>query len=286
MARPLRIEYPGAVYHVTSRGNAGNEIFIDDEDRRNFLVTFRSVVKRYHWVCHAYCLMDNHYHLLIETPEGDLSQGIRGLNGIYTQRFNRKHGRVGYLFQGRFKAIVVEKEGYLLELCRYVVLNPVRVNRVRRPELWEWSSYAATAGIRRVPDFLRVDWLLAEFDKERKKAEKGYREFIRGGITEDSPWRNITGQVFLGSQRFVQRLQILLADSQEIAEIPRVQRYATRPSLKDLFSRKDSWNRNEMDRRIHESHVSFGYTLKEIAAHLGIHYTSASRAVKRMEEKK
>ena len=126
MARPLRIEYPGAVVHVTSRGNEKRAVFEDDPDREAFLNTLAHVNKRYHWICHAYCLMDNHYHLLIETPEGNLSLGMRQLNGVYTQTLNRRHRRVGHLFQGRFKAILIQKDSHLLEVCRYVVLNPVR----------------------------------------------------------------------------------------------------------------------------------------------------------------
>ena len=134
MARPLRIEYAGALYHLTSRGNARRPIFKDDKDRESFLNTLKRVNDRYHWLCHAYCLMNNHYHLVVETPEGNLSQGMRQLNGVYTQSYNRRHGRVGHLFQGRYKAIVVQRESYLLEVCRYVVLNPVRAKAVVRPE--------------------------------------------------------------------------------------------------------------------------------------------------------
>ena len=154
MARPLRIEYPGALYHVTSRGNARKRIFKDDGDRELFLRVLAFVVERCHWICHAYCLMDNHYHFLIETPEANLSQGMRQVNGVYTQAYNRGHGKVGHLFQGRFKAILVDKESYLLELCRYVVLNPVRAKLVDRSEDWPWSSYRATAGIEKAPAFL------------------------------------------------------------------------------------------------------------------------------------
>ena len=107
MARPLRIEFPGAVYHVTSRGNERKAIFRDDQGRKTFLDTLKDVTLRYNWLCHAYCLMENHYHLLIDTPDGNLSVGMRQLNGIYTQRFNKRHGRVGHLFQGRFKAVLV-----------------------------------------------------------------------------------------------------------------------------------------------------------------------------------
>ena len=137
MARPLRLEYPGAVYHITSRGNARNDIFIGDNDREDFLTILGGMIKRYNWLCHAYCLMDNHYHLLIETVDPNLSQGMRQINGVYTQTFNRNHRRVGHVFQGRYKAIHVEKNSHLMELCRYVVLNPVAAGMVSRPELWK-----------------------------------------------------------------------------------------------------------------------------------------------------
>jgi REP element-mobilizing transposase RayT len=147
MARPLRIEYPGAVYHITSRGNEKKLIFKDERDREIFLDTLSQVDKRYNWLCHAYCLMNNHYHLIIETPDGNLSAGMRQLNGVYTQTFNRQHNRVGHLFQGRYKGILIQKDSHLLEVCRYVVLNPVRAKAVKKPEQWRWSSYQATAGI-------------------------------------------------------------------------------------------------------------------------------------------
>jgi REP element-mobilizing transposase RayT len=136
------------VYHVTARGNAREPIFFDDEDRQSFLTILGSVVNRFNWLCHAYCLMGNHYHLLIETPDGNLSRGMRQLNGVYTQKVNRRYSRVGHLFQGRFKSILVDKGSYLLELARYVVLNPVRAKLVKDPKDWEWSSYRATVGVK------------------------------------------------------------------------------------------------------------------------------------------
>ncbi len=134
MSRPLRIEFAGAFYHVTSRGNGRKSIYRDGEDRSSFLQVLHKVNQRCHWLCHAYCLMDNHYHLIIETPEGNLSRGMRQLNGVYTMYFNRRHRSVGHIYQGRYKAILVEKESYLLEVCRYVTLNPVRAGLVKRPE--------------------------------------------------------------------------------------------------------------------------------------------------------
>mgnify|MGYP001575323984 CR=1 FL=1 len=187
MARPLRIEYTGAVYHVTSRGNARKKIFCDDQDKENFLETLAFVIKRHNWLCHAYCLMDNHYHLMIETPDANLSKGMRQLNGVYTQRFNRRHGKPGHIFQGRFKAVLVQKDSYLLELSRYVVSNPVRAGTVQYPKDWKWSSYLATAGLKNAPDYLAVDWLLKQFGSSKKTAQALYKEFVMEGFGKKSP---------------------------------------------------------------------------------------------------
>jgi len=146
VARPLRIEYAGALYHVTSRGDRREDIYFDDDDREIWLAVFAQVCARFNWRCHAWCLMDNHYDILIETIEGNLSKGMRQLNGVYTQQSNRKHGLYGHLFQGRYKAILVEREAYLLELSRYVVLNPVRAGMAKDIDDWKWSSYPAMMG--------------------------------------------------------------------------------------------------------------------------------------------
>lgn len=160
MTRPLRIEFKGALYHITSRGNARQVIFLTEKDFTDFLFVLCSVVKRYHFILHAYCLMNNHYHLLIETPEGNLSKGIRQLNGLYTQRFNQRHQRVGHLLQGRYKAILVDKDNYLLALCRYVALNPIRAKIVKDPKDYKWSSYLTTIGYHQDPLFnYRLDYL-------------------------------------------------------------------------------------------------------------------------------
>ena len=175
MARPLRIEFPNALYHITSRGNRGEDIYLSDQDRGAFLNILQQVRERYNWVCHSYCLMSNHYHLLVETPEANLSRGMRHLNGVYTQRFNHAHRRDGHLFQGRYKAILVQKDAYLLELSRYIVLNPVRAGMVRSARDWRWSNYRATAGMAAVPDWLHVDWLLSCFGQRRKQGLLQYR---------------------------------------------------------------------------------------------------------------
>src|SRR5436853_5298437 len=140
MARPLRLEYPGALYHVTARGNAKSDIYLDDGDRRIFERILGTTVTRHRWLLHAFCLMGNHYHLLLETPLPNLSKGMHRLNGSYSQCFNRRHQRVGHVLQGRFTALLVERESYLLELARYVPLNPVRAGFVSSPADWQWSS--------------------------------------------------------------------------------------------------------------------------------------------------
>jgi putative transposase len=273
MARPLRVEFSGAIYHLTSRGNARQKVFFTDADRELFLDTLTGVVSRYSWICHAYCLMANHYHLLVETPKGNLSLGMRQLNGMYTQSFNRRHNRVGHLFQGRFKAILVEKESYLLELCRYIVLNPVRVKGKGEIAAWKWSSYRATAGLASVPEFLSTDWILEQFAKNRAKAQKQYRTFVREGL-ESRPWEELKGQIYLGSEAFIERHS---PGNQELREIPRVQLKAVKPSLERIFAKSGK-------RAIVEAYKEHGYRLQEIAAHLGVHYATVSRRLKQMEQ--
>jgi len=281
MARPMRIEYPGAVYHITSRGNARERIYLEDEDYTGFLDCLCSVAKKFNWIVHAYCLMSNHYHLLIETPEGNLSRGMRQLNGIYTQQFNRRHNRVGHILQGRYRAIVVDKNNYLLELCRYIVLNPVRAGIVRGPKQWRWSSYKDTAGNGKGIACLTKDWILSQFSMERGEAVIRYREFVRNGLTAETPWKEIKGQLYLGDENFIDRIKKLIRGKETLKEIPRIQRYITKPSLGEIFKKRD---KKIKDKIVHEAHVRYGYTLKDIAEHVGVHYTTISRHVKRIDK--
>lgn len=275
MARPLRLEFAGAVYHLTSRGNARQKVFFTDDGRQLFLDTLAQVVSRYGWICHAYCLMANHYHLLVETPKANLSIGMRQLNGIYTQSFNRQHKRVGHLFQGRFKAILVEKESYLLELCRYIVLNPVRVKGGAEMGAWKWSSYRATAGLASVAEFLSIDWLLEQFGNNRPAAQKRYRAFVREGL-ENRPWEELKGQIYLGSEKFIEQHS---AEDKELREIPRAQLKALKPTLEWIFAKGGETG-------IAQAYREHGYRLREIAAHLGVHYATVSRRLKQIERQK
>ena len=224
--------------------------------------------------------MGNHYHLLIETPDGNLSLGMRQLNGVYTQWFNRRHRRTGHLFQGRFKAVVVQKDSHLLEACRYVVLNPVRAKKADRPDQWFWSSYAATAGLRKAHPCLTVEWGLSQFASRREKAEATYRKFVRDGLKAESIWHDLKAQSILGEEDFVERLIDHVRGREHIAVISKSQRFLARPTLSRLFGDLELQDRRERDRRILEAVEQHGYTQKEIAAHLGLHFTSISRILR------
>lgn len=178
MPRPPRLCVPGAVYHVTGRGNDRALLFRDDADRRRFLVILDGVAARYGWHVYAYCLMGTHHHLLIRTPQADLSGGMQLLNGVYAQSFNRRYGRRGHLFQGRFFSLLVDAETHALELARYIALNPVRAGLCMRAEDWRWSSYGAVLGLVASPTFLTVGWVLEQFGAEPQQARRRLRAFV------------------------------------------------------------------------------------------------------------
>lgn len=274
MARPLRLEFPGALYHVTSRGDGQEAIYRDDEDRGNGLEVLAGTVRRFHWRVRAYCLMGNHYHLLVETPEANLAHGMRHFNGIYTQRFNCRHRRVGHVFQGRYKAILVQKDSYLLELARYIVLNPVRAHMVHSIKDWPWSSYRATAGLIEAPDWLDTDGILSAFGQRKSRARERYRAFVAEGKNQPSPWGQLRNQIYLGSAAFVDRLQRRLSPDQDFSEIPAAQR---RPRAKPLAYY--AGQHRDRDDAIRHAYASGGYGLKAIGAHFGLHYSRVSRIV-------
>ena len=280
MARPIRLEYAGAIYHVTSRGDRLEDIYDSDADRECFIKTLGDVCKRFNWVCHAYCLMSNHYHLLIETPDANLSKGMRQLNGVYTQAYNRANGRVGHVFQGRYKAIMVEKQGYLLELARYIVLNPVRASMVRSVSQWRWSSYRATTGQVLNPGWLNTDWLLASFSKRKSQAVKLYKAFVAEGKGQPSPWLQLRNQVYLGSDDFVAQLNALIDGDKELSEIPSSQRRAV-PKALSLYKE----NASSRNAAIVEAYLSGGYRLKEVGDYFGLHYSTVSGIVKNHKSK-
>jgi len=275
MSRPIRIEFPDALYHVTARGDRREDIFEDDQDRQMFLSTLGQVITQFNWICHAWCLMDNHYHLLMQTPDGNLSKGMRQLNGIYTQTNNRQHRRVGHLFQGRFKAILVDSDAYLLELTRYVVLNPVRAGMVKNPADWPWSSYRASAGLEAAALWLAVDGLLAQFAKRRSLAQERYAQFVAEGIKAASPWSNLKGQVFLGDDQFVQRMQAHLQPGKDDVQIPLAQRRPPPPPLAEIAHHAPDRNT-----AIVTAYATGGYSYQQLADYFGVHFTTVGKIVR------
>jgi REP-associated tyrosine transposase len=275
MARPLRIEFAGALYHVTSRGDRREAIFEDDDDRLLFLAVLKEVVERFNWLCHAYCLMSNHYHLMVETPDGNLSKGMRQLNGMFTQASNRRHHRTGHLLQGRFKGILVDKQSYLLELARYVVLNPVRAGLVKRPEAYPWSSYRAMIGTASVPSWLATDGLLSQFGKRRAEARQRYRRFVQEGKGRPSIWSELRQQMYLGDEKFVARMQKRIKVQGDELSIPRAHRRAAPPPLAAIAAKYRK--RNDA---IVAAYATGAYSYREIAGHFDLHLATVGRVIR------
>ena len=275
MTRPLRIEFAGALYHVTSRGNAQEDIYCDDNDRAMFLEILKEVCERFNWVIHAYCLMSNHYHLLVETPDGNLSKGMRHLNGVFTQRFNRTRNRAGHLFQGRYKAILVQKDSYLLELARYIVLNPVRANMVPTPQDWPWSSYRPTAGISAIESWLTVDWILSSFSDQKNKSLTLYREFVLEGMNRSKIWNELKNQIYLGDESFIDAMQSKVSSQTSLEEIPSAQ---TRNVAKPIAYYESQYA--DRDTAICKAYETGSFSMKSIGNHFGLHYSRVSRILK------
>jgi REP element-mobilizing transposase RayT len=289
MARPLRIEYPGAFYHVTSRGNEQREIFKSQKDREKFLSYLESAVVRYGAVIHGYCLMSNHYHLLLETPAGNLSQIMRHVNGAYTTYFNVKRKRVGHLFQGRYKAILVEADEYAAQLSRYIHLNPVRAGMVARPEEHPWSSYRCYIGQNRGPEWLKTDFILGYFGEDNSKAHKRYREFAEDlfAMAYDSPLKGAVASTVLGSPEFVAEVsERNLGDKRDLRNLPGLRQLTQRSSMDAIMAQVSAAElRDEKLLRnlsIYCCRQYSGAKLKEIGGLFGISDAAISQASRRL----
>jgi len=280
MSRPLRIQYAGALYHVTSRGNQKLDIYLNEEDRLQWIEVLSTVCDRFNWRCHAWCMMDNHYHIIIETIEGNLSKGMRYLNGVYTQKMNRNNNRIGHIFQGRYKAILIEKEAYLLELTRYVVLNPVRARMVDDVLDWQWSSYRAMIGKEKVPTWLETDWLLSQFHKKKRKAQQSYTNFVRSGIGLESIWTQMNTAGFLADQGYIDDVKekYPINEREELKEYSRLERRAL---AKPMSHYKEAYKDKKEGMAI--AYQTGDYTMKEISEFFKVHYSTVSRAVRKHE---
>lgn len=293
MARPLRITYSGAYYHITSRGNEQRDIFKSQKDREKFLYYLESATERYGAVIHAYCLMSNHFHLLLETPRGNLSEIMRHIVGAYTTYFNVKKKRVGHLFQGRYKAMLVEADEYATELSRYIHLNPVRAGIVTLPEEYKWSSYQSYIGQMSSPKWLKTDFVLGYFgEKSGTAARKKYREFVEDllGKEYESPLNNAVGASILGSAEFIKEITATyLKDREEDKNIPALRHFTERPTLSEICKlvKKTIYDNDKLARQasIYLSHRYSGESLRDIAELFKIGETAICEASKRFSEK-
>lgn len=286
MARPLRIEFPGAVYHVTSRSAQHQPVFIDDEDRQNLLKVVAQTLSRFDAEALCYCLMDDHYHFVLRTRQANLSLVMRQLNGVYTQIFNHRHNAAGPLFRGRFKAILVDCNAYLLEICRYVDLNPVRARLRRKPETWAWSSYRAHVGLAAVPAWLDTAGLHgrllerpARSAADRRSAAKRYATWV-AAAPKTRLWDGaLRKQIYLGDEKFVKRMQSRAAEGNSTdRDPPKVQRSKLR-SLAEWLRRCDS--RAEA---FYRAHTESGISMSAIARELEISISRVSRLIALAEE--
>lgn len=274
MTRPLRIEYPGALYHITARGNNQEPIFHCDEDRKLLLTILATTIRTHNWICHAYCLMNNHYHLCLETPEANLSIGMRDLNGIYAQSINKRYQTIGHIFQDRFNSFLIEKEAYLLNVVSYIVLNPVRAKLVVDPKDWIWSNYRATAGLGKSPSWLETNWTRKLFSKNQLESTTKYQAFVLSQNNEVSPFEKIQEGKILGSPQFIHKVWEENQETDKITEVPKPERTIGRPSLEDIFV--DISDKEARNDAIRFAKRACGYPVTEIARHLNLSQTLVS----------
>jgi REP element-mobilizing transposase RayT len=237
MARSVRLEFAGAVYHITSRGNESRPIFRSKRDRTTFLSFLGQAAKRFDWSVTAWVLMTNHIHLVIQTREPNLSRGMQWLNGSYAGWFNQQYQRSGHLFGGRFKAFLIDTETYFTEVLRYVVLNPVRAKMVARPEDYRWSSYRATAGLEAAPDWLDIAAALTSFAADANLARTNYGRFVAAKVeSTDRLWDKLINGIYLGSEEWAKRIRRIVEAKPRSTDHPRVQRAVGRPKMHAVIS--------------------------------------------------
>lgn len=281
MARPLRLEFLGASYYVAARGDRRERLFFDDPDRRSFLDLLGKVCARYAWQSPAYCLMPDHYQLLIQTRDANLARGMRQLNGVYAQTFNRRHGLAGHVFQGRYTAIAIDPAAYLAEIARYVLLNPLRAGLVNYVGAWDWSSFGATVGHRPAPEWLSTQVLLERFGGSRLVAIPRFLAYLDEGVRRPAAVPLQSFRACLGDSRFIAGLLQHAAAPRDVSpEVPKLQRLI--PSTLAAFASAHRDPKTAM----RAAWATGDYSLKEIAAHFGVHYATVSRAVGRTDARR
>lgn len=283
MARRPRLLFKGASYHVMSRGNRKGTIFRGDVDRLNFLERLSQARERYHVRWRSFVIMDTHYHLLAETPHGNLSEVMKFVNGVFTQDWNRRRRTTGHVFEGRFTSILIESGQYMRNVYRYIALNPVDAGYVDAPAAWPWSSHRAIAGLVAPPEFLDLDGLELTFGGATiQDAQRNYHDFIRSGTVIS----DYCGREFVvGSDRFKSNVRELIGDNLYLVNVPRSYRALARPSLAKLFAGHDN-DLEARNRMILRAQVVHGYTQTEIARTLAIHPDTVGAVVRRIRRER
>jgi REP element-mobilizing transposase RayT len=289
MSRPLRIEYAGAFYHVTSRGNERKAVYRSTPDREKFLFYLESATERYRAVIHVYCLMNNHYHLLLETPLGNLSQIMHHINGAYTTYFNTKHTRSGHLFQGRYKATLIDADEYASEVSRYIHLNPVRTGLVEIPEEYRWSSFQYYLFKREAPRWLNRDLVLGYFGREQKVAAKKYKDFVYSCMYQGdkNALVRLSRSVILGRNEFIEEIKTRYLRYKHVdRNLPTLRYFADRPGLSQIEKAVDSVLKTDkkLARRVklYMFHQYSGMKLREIGEHFGLCESGVSQVSRRI----
>jgi len=268
---------------VTSRGNRKSTIFHDDQDRRQFLRIVAQAATYYDLLVVELCLMGTHYHVLLETPERNLSEAIQFINGVYAKCSNRRYKQTGHVFEARFRSLVIQRESYLLRAARYVVRNPVQAGLVGEAAEWKWSTYRATAGLESPPPWLHIDWICWAFEKETlEEARRCYIEYVNAPASCQR--RIVLTGVALGSKRFEQGLSKIKDLPHHPLAAPVNTRILGRPTLPDLFASAQQEG-PARDRLIHIARIDHGYGFAEIARYLCIDRSTASKAVARHRKK-
>jgi len=291
MARPLRIEYAGAFYHIISRGNEKGKIFASDSDRKKFLDYLKKIIVRYHIKIHTYCLMYNHYHLLLETERPNISRVMHDLNSSYTAYFNARYKRAGHLFQGRYKSILVQADEYLHSLSRYIHLNPVRANITKNPEDYFWSSYRYFISDEKVSDFLTTEFILSLFNKDRKKSQVLYGKFVKSAIGKENDVirENIKGGFILGNSDFVEWVRDKFLKNKKDKEIPQIKQLKVVRTPEEIDRMvKQHIDDEKLARKI-SVYLIRKYTdrkLSEIGQYCGISDAGASQISYRLERQR
>lgn len=282
MARSARVQFPGAVYHIWARGNHQENIYFSDQDRKLFIRLLAATAKRMNWICHAYCLMTNHYHLLLETPDGLLSNGMSYVNGVYTQKINRRYGLTGHLFQERFHSKLIDGNPQFLATVRYIIRNALEANMVEDAGDWPWSSYRATTGQEKPPDFLMVDQVLSLLSNDRRTAQKIFREFIHTKDNEEA-LLNMSHQIVESIKiSTINRAAPSIDIHRSLRPVPRKQKIIGRPSLETMFEGIGCYDHEKRNHAIMRAYQQYAYTQSEIGNFLGLHRASISRIANKL----